>query len=185
MHNSRHLFSVFALVSSLLLPIAGSSAELSPESASKVDALVQTAAKWAADPVVVNAVKARNAAAPANLADMNQAKWSALSVLDPILRELSRNDAAKALRAVKQEAVTEMFLNAADGTKVALLAKTTSWSHKGSGKHDVPMKGESWKGSVEIDDSTGMEQMQVAVPVLDGGKPVGSLVIGIGLANLR
>ena len=72
-----------------------------------------------------------------------------------------------------------------DGTKAAFLSKTTGWSHKGKPKHDLPMSGKSWQGPVEVDESTGLQQVQVAVPVLDGGKPVGSLVVGLSLSKLR
>jgi hypothetical protein len=69
--------------------------------------------------------------------------------------------------------------------KVAFLSKTTSWSHKGKAKHDVPMAGKTWQGTIEVDKSTGQQQIQIAVPVLDGGKPIGSLVVGLAVAKLR
>ena len=37
---------------------------------------------------------------------------------------------------------------------------------------------------VEVDESSGMQQIQLAVPVLDGGKPIGSLVVGISITKL-
>ena len=77
-----------------------------------------------------------------------------------------------------------MFLSGSDGAKVAFLAKTSSWSHKGKAKHDDPMAGKVWQGAVEVDESTGLQQVQVGVPVLEGGKPIGSLVVGLSLAKL-
>jgi len=67
---------------------------------------------------------------------------------------------------------------------VAFLAKTTNWCHKGKPKFDVPMTDKTWQGPVEVDESTGVQQVQLGVPVLDGGKPIGVLVVGISLSKL-
>jgi hypothetical protein len=159
-------------------------AELTPEAQAKIDAKLKLVHELAADPAVVGAVKAQNDAPPAEHAAMTQAKWKELPVLDPLVRGLTRNPVATALKAKKDDTISEAFVSSADGTKVAFLAKTTSWSHKGSGKHDVPMTGKNWQGPVETDESTGLQQIQVAVPVLDGGKPIGSLVVGLSLSKL-
>jgi hypothetical protein len=47
------------------------------------------------------------------------------------------------------------------------------------------MSGAVWQGEPEVDESTGVKQLQVAVPVLDGDKPIGSLVVGISLTKLE
>ena len=86
--------------------------------------------------------------------------------------------------AKKNQVISEAFVSAADGTKVGFLAKTTSWIHKGKPKHDGPMTGKAWQGEVEKDQSTGLEQIQIAVPVLDGGTAIGSVVVGLQLARL-
>jgi len=46
------------------------------------------------------------------------------------------------------------------------------------------MTGKTWQGQPEVDESTGLQQVQVAVPILDGGKPIGSLVVGLSLTKL-
>lgn len=150
----------------------------------KVKAAVQEIQRWAADPVVVKAVKAHNAAPSAEAAGMTQDKWKALTVVDPVVRGFTKNDAALLLKAKRTAAVSEAFLSGADGAKVAFLAKPTNWSHQGKPKHDEPMAGKTWQGPVEVDESTGLQQVQVAVPVLDAGKPVGSVVVGLSIAKL-
>jgi hypothetical protein len=75
-------------------------------------------------------------------------------------------------------------VSGADGSKVAFLTKPSSWSHAGKPKHDKPMTGKTWQGDVEVDASTGARQIQVSVPVLDGGKPIGSIVVGFSIAKL-
>jgi hypothetical protein len=150
----------------------------------KVDAQIKVVQAWAADAAVVKAVKEHNASLPADQAAMTQDKWKALTVLDPFVRGFSKNEAGALLKAKKTEAVTEAFLSGADGLKVAFLTKPSNWSHKGKPKHDVPMTGKTWQGPVEVDESTGLQQVQVAVPVMDGDKPIGSLVVGLSLTKL-
>jgi len=150
-----------------------------PEVQSKIDSLLKDMQQWAADPIVVNAVKAQNASLPATYAEVTQEKWTALSVLDPFVRGFAKNEAGVFLKSKKTDAVGEVFLSDASGNKVAFLSKTTSWNHKGKPKHDEPMSGKSWQGPLEVDASTGLMMVQASVPVLDAGKPIGSLVVGI------
>jgi hypothetical protein len=150
----------------------------------KLDQKVQQIKTWAADPAIVAAVKAQNSAKSADATAMTQEKWAAASVLDPFVRGMLKNPAAQALKSRQSAEITEAFISSADGCKVAFLSKPTNWNHKGKPKHDVPMSGKAWEGAVELDESTGMQQLQMAVPVLDGGKPIGSLVVGLSLNRL-
>jgi aconitase B len=175
---------MFATAAVMLASVAGAQG---PDAAlqAKLDSRVQTARLWAADPTVVAAVKALNANLPAEYAAMTDEKWTELSVLDPFVRAFTKNDVATFLKGKKGDDVSEAFVSAANGTKVAFLAKTTSWSHKGKAKHETPMTGKVWQGPIETDKSSGVQQIQVAVPVLDGGKPIGSLVVGYAISKLR
>lgn len=157
---------------------------LDPAVQAKVDAKIKITQTWAADPTVISAVKAYNTAPPAEVAGMTQDKWKGLSVLDPLVRGFSKNATAELLKAKKDAAVSEAFVSGADGTKVAFLGKPSGWSHKGKAKHDDPMAGKTWQGAVEVDESTGLQQIQIAVPVLDGDKPIGSLVVGLSISKL-
>jgi hypothetical protein len=150
----------------------------------KVDARVSEIKVWAADPVIVAAVKAHNAAVPPEHAALTQDKWKALSVLDPLVRAFSKNEAGMFLKTKKAEWITEAFLSDAHGLKVGFLAKTSNWSHAGKPKHDEPMAGKTWQGTVEVDESSGLQQLQVSVPVIDEGKPIGSLVVGLSLPKI-
>jgi hypothetical protein len=176
----------FLLLSALLL-LARSVAlaqALAPTVQAKIDAQIAVIATWAADPAVVDAVRAHNASLPTDQAALTQDKWRALTVLDPLVRGFSKNPAGQLLKAKKDDVVTEAFVSDAAGLKVAFIAKTSNWSHKGKPKHDVPMTGKSWQGPVEVDESSGQQQLQVAVPVLDGGKPIGSLCVGLSVTKL-
>jgi hypothetical protein len=168
----------------LLASHGASGAALDVAAQARVDAKVKEIQSWAADRAVVEAVKAYNSAKSADAAAMDQPKWSAATVLDPFVRGLTKNAAAEFLKTHKGDVVSEAFVSGADGGKVAFLAKPTSWNHKGKPKHDAPMSGKTWRGEVEVDQSSGLQQIQVAVPVLDGTQPIGSLVVGLSVIKL-
>jgi hypothetical protein len=174
----------------LLLAIAlfaanlADAATLDAATQSKVDTKVKEIRGWAAADAVVSAVRSANTAKAPDAATMNQDKWKTLTLLDPFVRSLAKNPAAEFLRSKKSDAVTEAFLSGADGSKIAFLSKSSNWSHKGKPKHEVPMTGKTWQGDVEVDESTGLQQVQVAVPVMDGGIPIGSLVVGLSIGTL-
>jgi hypothetical protein len=157
----------------------------SGELKAKVDAKVKQLQSWSTAPEMVAAVKAHNANPPADAKGMTNDKWKSLSIMDPFVRSYTKTPLAIALKARKDDAVSECFVSGADGTKVAFLSKTTWWSHAGKDKHTAPMAGRTWIGPVEVDESTGMQQVQVALPVLDGGKPIGSVVFGLAVSRLK
>lgn len=176
-------------ICSVLLLLLASAAVLraqaiAPATQTKIDAQIKIIATWAADPVLIEAVRAHNTGVPPDQAALNQEKWKSLTVLDPLVRGFTKNPAGVFLKSQKNDLVTEAFVSDAAGLKVGFVAKTTNWSHKGKEKHDVPMTGKSWQGPVEVDESSGQQQLQVAVPVLDGGKPIGSLVVGLSITKL-
>lgn len=160
----------------------GVSAALTAEQKAAIDKQVEIVKGWASNATIVAAAKA---GAGADYASMTQDAWKALPILDAKVRALSKTPAAEVLKKNKTDAVSEAFLNAADGTKVAILSKTSNWSHKGKAKHDDPMAGKTWIGEVETDESTGAQQIQIAVPVMDAGKAVGSLCVGFTVSKLK
>lgn len=187
----------------LLLSQLAAAAPLDPALQEKLDLKLEEIQTWAADPAIVDAVKAYNAGKSPEAAAMDQAKWASTSVIDPFVRSLTKNAAAGVLKAMRGEIVAEAFLSGADGGKVAYLGKPANWSHLGSPKHDLPMSGKTWQGEVEVDPLSGIKQVQVAVPVFEPDKkpntakqpdtdvkpkpkpkPIGSLVIGLSIAQL-
>jgi hypothetical protein len=159
--------------------------DLTAEQSAALTKEIEVIKQLASDPKIVDAVKAVNASALADYKDMNQDKWKELPILDPKIRYFSKNPAGEFLKSKKDERITEIFVNAADGSKVAFLSKTSGWSHKGKPKHDEPMAGKTWQGKIEMDESTGLKSIQVAVPVMDGGKAIGSLVAGFSITKLK
>jgi len=177
----RRFFAVPALMFFLTASFSIAD-EIPADVKSLLDKQIEGVKKLSTDQTIVAAVKKYN---EAPVSSMTNANWKKLTLLSPEVKELIKSDIGKYLKSLKTPVITEMFLNGADGGKVAFLSKTSSWNHKGKAKHDVPMKGDTWIGPMEVDDSSGAKQIQVGIPVLDEGKPVGSLVIGFGVAQMQ
>jgi hypothetical protein len=168
----------------MMITVAAFGEELSAEQKGKVDGKLKQLSAWSTDKKIMDAVRAANASPPEASKGMTQDKWNNLNMLSPEVKAFSKNDLANYLRTLKDDTISEIFVSAADGTKVAFLSKTSNWSHKGKPKHDVPMTGKTWIGKPELDQSTGVQQVQVALPVFDNGKAIGSIVVGLNLSKL-
>jgi len=168
----------------MIVAVAAHGEDLTAVQKTKVDAKIKQCSSWSTDAKIVAPVRAANATPPVAGKAMTQEKWENLSMLSPEIKAFSKNELAQYLRTIKDAAMAEIFVSAADGTKAAFLSKTSSWSHKGKPKHDVPMTGKPWVGKPELDESTGVQQVQIALPVLDKGKAIGSIVIGLDLSKL-
>ncbi len=164
--------------------VAGFAQSMTAELKAKVDAKVRQLQGLSTDPTVVAAVKAHNDSLPTEYKDMTQEKWKSLSVLDPLVRSFSKNPLGLYLKSRQDAQIAECFVSGADGTKVAFLSKTSNWSHKDKPKHLTPMMGKVYTGPIEMDESTGQQLVQIGLPVLDAGRPIGSIVVGLSVAKL-
>lgn len=184
-NKSACAFLIILLCSSITTVAPLRADEIDAATQARIDAKVKEISVWAKSETLVSAVRERNSAGPGAYQQMNQEIWKTLSVLDPQVRWFTKNPVGQFLKSNKDAAVSEAFVSCADGTKVGFLTKPTYWCHAGKPKHDLPMKGQSWRGPVEVDESTGVQQLQIAVPILDGDKPIGSLVVGFELSKLK
>lgn len=171
--------------------------EVTPELQKQIDEWKTTVAKWAADPVVVQAVVDQNKKGP--IEGMDNKKWSTLRRRSGEVTGLQNCPAGKQLTGLATGSngiVCEAFLNAAKGEKVAFIEKTSSYIHAGKSKFDVPFtKHTSWQGTPELDESSQTYSLQVSVPVVVKTKVegqeapkeevVGVLVVGLNLATLQ
>ena len=179
----------FIAAVSILVVTAAAAAEfaITPAIQAELDRQKKVVAAWAADPVIVRAVVEQNGKGP--LPGMDNPKWKLVRRSDPTVKAFQMNPAGEFLRN-KMEAsgglVTEAFLSAAQGEKVAFAEKTTSYIHKGMPKFDVPFTTRgAWQGRAEFDESAQTYQIQISVPVLVDGRPAGVLVVGISLSQLE
>ena len=163
-------------------------AQAPPAIKAKLDDKIKELASLSTDPEIVNAVKAHNATpASVEAVGMTNEKWHDLSVLDPLVRATAKTPLSEYLKAKKSadDTIAKVFVSGADGSKVGFDAKTEHWTHHGMPKHEVPMSGQTWIGQVKVDDSTGQQLIQVGMPVLDGKKPIGSIIVGLRVDKLR
>jgi len=186
---------LLALALQSSLPVrAGDDFEITPAIQKRLDEWKKTAQGWCGDQVVLDAVEGQNEKGP--IAGMTEDKWKKTQRRDPLIEGLSGCPAAKFLAAKAKAsggAVSELFLNAAQGEKVAFIDKTSSYVHKGKSKFDVPFETQKpWQGEPEFDESSQTYQIQLAVPVLVKDEPeaekptsIGVLVVGIDLGALE
>jgi len=157
-----------------------------PDLKVKLDAQIKLLQAISTDPQIVSAVKAHNSSSPsADTAAMTNEKWASLSLLDPFVRAVAKTPLSVFLKTKTDEMISEIFVSGADGGKAGFAAKTTYWTHKGMPKHEVPMAGRTFIGAPKMDESTGVAEIQVGLPVMDGGKPIGSIVFGLRVDKLR
>ncbi|MBN8218273.1 MAG: PDC sensor domain-containing protein [Spirochaetes bacterium] len=167
----------------LLATVWSSGEPLDAALQAKVEQKLAAIKSWGSDSAIIEGVRKHNAGLADGLKGLDNDKWKAIGGQDDLVRGLTRNAVAERLKALKDPTISECFVSGADGKKVAFLSKTTSWSHAGKAKHEQPMAGKIWIGPVEVDESSGVKQVQVAFPVLDG-KAIGSVVVGLNLARL-
>jgi hypothetical protein len=158
------------------------SAAVDPQA--RIDAQIAVAIAWAAEPAIVEAVRAHNAGLTEAEEEMTQERWALLPTLDPLVRGYANNKVGQFLRSKRSAIIAEAFVCDTVGRKVGFIGKSSRWSHAGQPKHEVPMTGKNWQGRVELDDSSGLRLLQISVPVLDGDKPIGSLTVGLSAAVL-
>jgi len=169
-----------------LIVTAASVAQAPPELQAKLNAEIKKLEGYSADPQVVSAVKAYNStpASPEAKAMTNE-NWNSLTLFDPFVRSLGKNALSERLKGMCDDQIVKIFVSGSDGGKVGFNAKTEHWTHKGMPKHEVPMQGKTWTGTPKLDESSGMQLIQVALPVRDGEKPIGSMVFGLRTDKLR
>ena len=186
MVKTNPILWVIALVLAMVAPAAA--LELTPAVQTELDKQKAALVKWAADPVIVAAVTEQNGKGP--LAGMDNAKWKTVRRSDPIVQAMVKSPAGEFLKKKIEGsggALDKAFVSAAHGEKVAFAEKTISYVHKGQEKFDVPMStGKPWQMSKEwFDESLQGYAIQVAVPVMDGGKTIGVIVASVPVSHLE
>ena len=162
--------------------------DLTPAVQAELDKQKAIVAAWAADPVLIAAVKEQNLKGP--LPGVDNAKWKSIRRSDPIVQAMVKSPAGLYLKKQIEAgggALDKAFLSAAHGEKVAFAEKTISYIHKGQEKFDAPMAtGKPWQmAKAWFDESLQGYAIQVAAPVMDGEKPIGVIVVSVPAAHLE
>jgi len=184
MHPARFLLSVLAVAASGVTAFASASTDAVRKLAeSELAALGR-------DAVIVEAVKAQNAAGR-TLDEIKalDAKWQATAGVADFMKVLIDSPAGKHLAAWKQSHayVSEVFVMDNQGANVAQTDKTSDYWQGDEAKFTECFKGKGtvFLGRMDFDESTQTYSIQVSVPVLDGEALIGAICIGVDVEKIE
>ena len=144
------------------------------------------------NPMIVDAIKAQNA----KTKDLSQADIDALdqqwragdaSLIDGVLANEVSGYLAGAV-AEGQGAFSEIFVMDARGLNVGQSARTSDYWQGDEAKWQETFlagAGSVHVSDVEEDESTQTFQVQVSLPIVDGGAPIGAITIGVDVEYLE
>lgn len=173
----RTLIGTLVVIALILLVMAAQAFELTPAVQAELDRQKAAVVAWAADPAVIGAVREQNGRGP--MAGMDNAKWKTIRRSDPVVQAMAATPVTLFLKKrldASGGALDKAFISAAQGEKVAFAEKTIS-----------PMAtGRPWQMAKPwFDESLQGYAIQVAAPVMDGGKVIGVIVASVPLAHLE
>jgi len=145
----------------------------------KTDHYKKKLAEWAANPVIVAAVKEVNATG--GLAGMNNGKWNDLEDKDPAVKAFENNKAGTLIRKWEEDTgINKLVLRDEKGNLVASSAKPLVYNNAARPVFVNAIKGQVWAASeIRPDPTTGIKSVQAGAPVMDGGKVIGVIHVGI------
>ncbi len=159
--------------------------------AKDVKSIVPEVVQAAANSAVIQAVKAQNAKGVAldKIQELDK-EWTAAKEPTAFMKGLTTNAAAKALSGIEKSKpyLVEFIVTDNQGANVALTDMTSDYWQGDEPKFTNAFAG--GKGDVYIarpqkDKSTGEVISQVSVPVMSGGKAIGTLTVGVRVDKLQ
>jgi len=144
----------------------------------------------AAKPEVIAAVKAQNAKnLTLDTTKATDSKWIAASGGLPEAKTMLESATSKALLAAEKAKpyFTESILTDNQGANVAISSMTSDYWQGDEPKFVKAWadgKGDDYIARAKKDESSGAVVSQVSIPVMDGGKVIGTLTIGVNVQAL-
>lgn len=178
----------------LLLPAFAWSQQTSISNNEKEQLLkvkLRTVQQLAFNPVILTAVREQNAQ---NLSmetiRQRDADWTATAEPTPFKRGLQNNKAGKLLgrHVESNEFLVEAFLTDNQGANVAAYPITSDYWQGDEEKWTAAFnngQGKLYIGPIEVDASTNIASVQVSSPVIESGKTIGVLIVGIAFDYLK
>lgn len=155
-----------------------------------VDLANGTLAEMGTNPVIVAAVKAENAKGKTldQIKAMDK-KWKATPGIADNMQALMDSECGRYLGKVldSQPYYAEIFVMDNQGANVAMTDKTSDYWQGDEAKFQKSYNGGTgavFVDEVEFDDSTQAYLCQVSVPVIDGGKVIGAITIGVDVDQI-
>lgn len=172
----------------LLCPL--SPMALSEEVPQSIHKLVPTLEKLGSESKLISAVKAQNSQnISLDTIKQRDADWRSTSGVNDFMNSLLNNDAAQWMTQYEasEPYYLELFLMDNQGANVAMTSKTSDYWQGDEAKWQESFKGGSGAvhiGEVEFDESAQAYLVQVSVPIMEAGKAIGAMTIGINLDEL-
>ena len=175
--NSKSLFSGWLL--GLVIgfgSISAAYADLAPDAQAKVDSYKKKLVEWAATPAIVAAVKESNSKGGL-VPGMGNAKWDDLADTDPVVKGFQTNAAGKLVSQWEADKVLDkLYVRDEKGNLVAGSNKPLLYNNANRPPFANPFKGQPWAANeAKPDPTTQKKSVQLGVPIMDGGKPIGVL----------
>ncbi|MEX8495369.1 hypothetical protein [Sphaerotilus sp.] len=172
----RWLGALALTVTSALSVQAG---ELPADLAAKAAAATRQLVQWAADPVVITAVREANSH---DAGGMNNGKWTDVSATDPIAKSITHSKVGMLIAKWEHadSTLNKLVLRDQKGNAVGASLKPLLFNNANRPQFVHAIKGQPWIATeVKPDPLTQIPSVQVGVPVLDGGTPIGVLHAGV------
>lgn len=190
--RSRSFSCLYRIACTLLVAFAVATplraADLTPKMQLKIDTYKKQAAVWAANPVIVQAVKESNAKGP--IPGMGNAKWRDLKEDDPVVKGLVSNPAGQLMTKwlnADANGINKIVLSGDRSHRVGFTSMPAAYLGKGKPNFDTSFDdGKVWQqGETKPDPSTNIESVQISAPVMDGGKTIGVLLVALTAGHLQ
>ncbi|MDP2825572.1 MAG: hypothetical protein Q8O52_23175 [Sulfuritalea sp.] len=186
--RSCSIWSALAGILSMLWVGLAWAGDITPKMQPKIDAYKKQAVAWAADPLIVKAVKEANARGPISM--MGNAKWRELKEDDPIVSGLVTNPTGQLLTTwmnADAKGINKVVLSGDKSHRVAFTSMPAIYIAKGRPNFDTSMNdAKAWQqGESKPDPSTSIDTVQISAPVKDGSTAIGVLLVSLTAANLK
>lgn len=152
---------------------------------------VRTVQHMALNPLLVRAVRQQNASGltPEEVTRREKA-WRATKELTPFKLSLQTSPAGRFLKGQVQRSTSfnEAFLTDNEGANVAAFPATSDYWQGDEEKWSASFNGGDGRifiGALKLDESTNTVAAHVSAPVLDRGKTIGVLVVGVTVNYLQ
>lgn len=173
MNGRNFLHQTVFIAAALTLSVAAVAEPLSGDLQAKVDQYKIKLVEWAAHPALVAAVKEANAKGDAT---MSNAKWIELPDNDTTVQAYVAGSVGKQLAKWEEDKnISKLYLRDAKGNLVAASNKPLLFNNVNRPAFANPFKASWAANEIKPDPTTQKKSVQLGVPVLDGGKPIGVL----------
>ena len=161
------------------------SGDITPKMNPKIEAYKKKAVEWAANPTIIKAVQESNAKGPI----MANAKWRELKETDPIVEGFITSPTGQLLTQwmnADAKGINKIVLSGDKSHRVAFTSMPAIYIGKGKPNFDEAFSGKVWQqDESKPDPSTNIDTVQIAVPVKEGVKTIGVLLVSLTAANLK